>query len=427
MNPTVDVLIVGAGPTGLTAAIELSRRGVPVRIVDAANGPCPGSRGKGIQPRTLEIFDDFDVIDRILCAGRTDMGIRYYDRDRLLGEIRTDMGGVARPDVPYPNLLWIPQWHVERILAERLAGLGSTVEYGITLVDLHQRDDVVAVELAGPNGPLWIHPRYVIAADGGHSRARKLLGVAFKGDVLGEERMVLGDVSVDGLDSATAHFWMDPEAGLLMITPFAGTHSWQLLASVKADAQGRVPDPSVNTFQQIVIERTGLPDVRVHHATWLSQRSQVNMRMANLYRVGRVFLAGDAAHVHSPAGAQAMNTGIQDAYNLGWKLAAVLAGAPDRLLDSYQQERLPVTRQVLKLSANLHRMFSSVCHATDVSQALGASVGAGTNQLDIGYRGSALAVNLGREDLPVTAPPMRRSATPTATRYGYSTSSAAPT
>ncbi|MBV8933020.1 MAG: FAD-dependent monooxygenase, partial [Kutzneria sp.] len=374
---------------------------VRIRVVDAADGPFPGSRGKGVQPRTLEVFDDLGIVDKALSAGRTDAVVRYYERDRLLGQVRVDTAGPARADVPYLDLLWIPQWRVDQILSERLVELGVTVEYGTALVDLHQHGDRVTADLTGPHGRTRIDARYLVGADGGHSRTRKLLGVGFDGEPLGEERMVLADVCVEGLDPSTGHVWLD-QTGLLALTPFTNTRSWQVQASVHAGADGAVPEATLATVRRIITERTAMPGIRVHDATWLSL-FRTTMRMVDRYRVGRVFLAGDAAHVHSPAGAQGMNTGIQDGYNLGWKLAAVLARGPESLLDTYQRERLPVAKSMLALTAEQHRKFRAASHAADVVRMLTPQPGVGTDQLSITYRGSALAVDLGDADRPLRA------------------------
>jgi 2-polyprenyl-6-methoxyphenol hydroxylase-like FAD-dependent oxidoreductase len=185
-----------------------------------------------------------------------------------------------------------------------------------------------------------VFSRYLVGADGGHGFVRSELGVGFEGETWKAERMPIADVRVDGLDGEHWRSWPKHEAGWLALCPLPSTDSFQFQAQIPADEPD---DPTLERLQQIVNERTGRSDIRLRDATWLSLY-RPNVRMVERYRVDRVFLAGDAAHVNSPAGGQGMNTGIQDAYKLGWKLGQVLAGARDPLLDTYEEERLPRCR-----------------------------------------------------------------------------------
>jgi 2-polyprenyl-6-methoxyphenol hydroxylase-like FAD-dependent oxidoreductase len=379
-NQDIAVLIVGAGPTGLILACDLARRKVSFRIVDKAPEYFAGSRGKGLQPRSLEVLDDLGVVDQVLANGRFHLPFRGYDGATVLGDHDMHEGRVPTPDIPYASPLIIPQWRVEEILRNRLAEYGGRVELATELTGFEKNDDGVTATLVHSGAKEQVFPRYMVGADGGHSSVRKELGVGFEGETWKYERMLVGDVRVDGLDREHWHSWPKHEAGWVALCPLPSTDSFQFQAQITADE----PDePTLERFQEIVDERTGRSDIRLYDATWLSLY-RANVRMVDRYRVGQVFLAGDAAHVHSPAGGQGMNTGIQDAYNLGWKLGQVLAGARDHLLDTYEEERLPVAASILGITTKLHRQILS----GNVSE---QRRGPETLQLGINYRGSSLA------------------------------------
>ncbi|HEY9130606.1 MAG TPA: FAD-dependent monooxygenase [Dyella sp.] len=378
MASSVPVLIVGAGPTGLTLACELARRGIGFRLIDAAPAPFEGSRGKGVQPRTLEIFDNLGIVADVIAHGRFHLPIRFYGPD---GPRDFDMheGREPRPDTPYASPLLIPQWRVESLLRGKLAALGGRVEYGIALQTLNDRGNSVFVTTAYADGTIeTFEADWLVGCDGGRSTTRKLAGIAFEGETLDQHRMLVGDVHATGLDREHWHTWRGAD-GFLALAPLPSTDLFQFQASVDPDMQEQ---PSLALYQRIVEERTGRNDIRLSEPRWLSLW-RANVRMVDRYRAGRVFVAGDAAHVHSPAGGQGMNTGIQDAHNLGWKLAAAIGGADATLLDTYEEERLPVARWILGLSSRLH--FSGA------NRALGERRDEETLQLAINYRHGALA------------------------------------
>ncbi len=378
MNPSV--LIVGAGPTGLALACDLARRRVSFRIIDKAEKHFAGSRGKGLQPRSLEVLDDLGVIGEILASGRFHLPFRGYEGAKVLGDRDLHEGRVPTPDVPYASPLIIPQWRVEEILRKRLAESGGHVELATELIGFEQNEDSVTAALSHSGGSEQVIAKYIVGADGGRSFVRGALGVGFEGETWASERMLVGDVRVDGLDREHWHSWPNTELGWVALCPLPGSDSFQFQAQIGPDEPD---DPSLERFQQIVHERTGGAAIRLHDATWLSLY-RANVRMVDRYRVGRVFLAGDAAHVHSPAGGQGMNTGIQDAYNLGWKLGHVLDGAPAELLDTYEEERLPVAARMLGITSKLHRDSLR-------GDAREHRRGPETLQLDITYRDSSLA------------------------------------
>jgi 2-polyprenyl-6-methoxyphenol hydroxylase-like FAD-dependent oxidoreductase len=355
------VLIVGAGPTGLTLAIEMARRGVRFRLVEAAERPFAGSRGKGLQPRTLEVFEDLGVIQAVLASGC------LYPRLRIhLGPFSWRGGSLgtskaATEDMPYPNLWMVPQARTEEILRSRLAELGGRVEFGVELVGFTQHDGGVRATLS--NGET-VDCEYLVGCDGARSVVRKTLGLQLVGETLTEKTTLVGDVVVEGLDRRDWHIWPQGRGGAIGLCPLPGTEVFQLTAPAAVEQR----------IERAVRETTGL---RVLRVAWSSiYRPQV--RMVERYRVGRVLVAGDAAHVHPPNGGQGLNTGVQDAYNLGWKLAHVVGGGSNRLLDSYEAERLPVAAAVLGLSKRLHQTKS-------------IKRGDATNQLALHYRASSLS------------------------------------
>ncbi|MFB9433294.1 FAD-dependent monooxygenase [Streptoalloteichus tenebrarius] len=362
----VDVLIVGAGPTGLTLACDLLRRGVACRVVDRASGPAQGSRGFTLKPRTMEVFHDLGVAGRFLEWGEVDNRTRLHLGQPLLFDLRVpaDKPTARRP---YPNSVGLPQWRTEAILRDRLAELGGAVEFGVEATAFQADDDGVTVFLrhtdpgqtAGPAAEApteTVRARYLVGADGGRSFVRRRLGLPFRGTTQEEARAILADLPVRGLaEDDAVHLWLG-DLGLLVLRPLPHADVWQVVASLHRDAEGNWPEASLATLRAAVVERTGREDIELGEPAWLSVW-RYNLRMVDRFRVGRVVLAGDAAHVHSPFGAFGMNTGIQDAYNLGWKLAMVLRGvAEETLLDTYEAERLPVARAVL---AESDRQFSS--------------------------------------------------------------------
>jgi 2-polyprenyl-6-methoxyphenol hydroxylase-like FAD-dependent oxidoreductase len=356
------VLIAGAGPTGLTMAIDLLRRGISCRLIEAAETPFMGSRGKGIQPRTLEIFDDLRIIEPILAAGG------LYPRIRIhVGPLSVRAGSLGSSKVPtastpYPNLWMVNQSRTEAILRERLHALGGQVEFNTAIATFRQDEDGVEAELSTGE---TVCADFLVGCDGGHSTVRKTLGLKLEGETIDGKAMLVADVEIDGLDRRDWHVWPFAKGGAIGLCPLPHSPMFQLTGiaeTIGANIEG------------VVHRATGH---RVGAVAWQSIYTP-SARMVNRYRVGRAFLAGDAAHVHPPAGGQGLNTGVQDAYNLGWKLAHVLRGGPYSLLDSYESERLPVAAAVLGLSKQLHQKPS-------------IRRGSSTDQLGLHYRDSPLS------------------------------------
>jgi len=327
----LDVLIVGAGPAGLALACDLTRRGVECRLIDRSSQLFVGSRAKGLQPRTQEVFDDLGVIDAVRAAGAVFPSFRCYDGARVIWQRSVyEMLGVpplpSNPAVPYPDVWLVPQWRTDRILAERFTELGGKVELETELTGFtYGVGEVDAVTTGGP-----IRARYLVGCDGGRSTVRKTLGVGFAGETFDTERTLIGDVRVDGLDGVFCHLLTrgGNVTSRFSLWNLPSSPYYQFVVSMAAD---EAPALTLDSVRALLEQRSGRSDIRLHDLRWISLY-QVNVRLAQRYRVNRVLLAGDAAHVHSSASGQGLNTSVQDSYNLGWKLAGVLAGAPDALL-----------------------------------------------------------------------------------------------
>ncbi|MEU9411552.1 FAD-dependent oxidoreductase [Streptomyces sp. NPDC048281] len=345
-NPqAVDVLIVGAGPSGAALAIDLVRRGLDVRIVDRSPHAFDGSRAKGVQPRSLEVLEDLGALDAVLAGGSV------YPRLGLhAGPFAVPWKMFphkeATPDVPYPNTWLIPQFRTDRALHARLAGLGRGIEFGRELTGLTQDADTVVAEVAGPDGTEEIAARYAVGADGGSSTVRKRLGIGFAGSTDDSDRVLIVDATVTGLARNRWHMWPGRGGRLVAACPLPGSDVFQWMIRLTPDEE---PPSERDDILRRIHDHTHDRRIQLHAIHWKSV-FRPNIRLAESYRRGRVLLAGDAAHVHTPAGAQGLNTGMQDGYNLGWKLGQVLAGADAALLDTYEAERQPIAAGVLGLS-----------------------------------------------------------------------------
>jgi 2-polyprenyl-6-methoxyphenol hydroxylase-like FAD-dependent oxidoreductase len=357
MNPTpsadpaakqpqeADVLVVGAGPVGLALACELTRRGVACRVVDDQGGPTSPSesRALGVHARTLEVFDAMGLASAVVNGGAQVGGIRAYESGRLIADIALDFAGLG---TPYPFILTHSQGQTEQRLLERLEALGSSVAWRTRLNGLHHDDNGVTATLTGPDGAgSTFRAGWVVGCDGAHSAVRHRLSLAFEG-VGYDERFLLADLQMTW-DAARdrAHILLGPD-GPIPVFPLPAPGLWRLI-----DITGRIEtdDPVAITrrFGEL-LARAGFGSATIDETVWTSS-FRISRRAVSSLRVGRCFLAGDAAHIHSPVGGQGMNTGIQDAFNLAWKLALVVQGAsPAAILDSYQAERHPVALRVLR-------------------------------------------------------------------------------
>lgn len=361
MGELLDALVVGAGPVGLTLASELRRRGVECRIIDRLDGPSPACKAVGIQPRTLEVWEDMGCLREALDAGVWLRGQIVSVNGAEPTRMELDPSGM-----PY-GFFALPQYEVERVLTEHLAGLGTSIERGVELRAFADRGDRVEVTLGTPGGGTEVLAcRYLAGCDGAHSAVRRGLGLSFAGDRFAEEYM-LGDVALDwSLPRGYAvRIVRQVEGGpddLLVCIPLPGRNRYRISMLVAPELARPAADAPVDPIEhgfvtgrrlpalehlQAVVDRLAPPGTVVRDLRW-SSIFGISHRIVDRYSRGRVFVCGDAAHIHPPTGAQGANTGMQDAYNLGWKLALVLRGAAGSgLLDTYDAERRPVGEEVV--------------------------------------------------------------------------------
>jgi 2-polyprenyl-6-methoxyphenol hydroxylase-like FAD-dependent oxidoreductase len=337
-----EVLIVGAGPTGMTAAIELKRLGMDVRIIDKSDHMARYSQALVVQARTLEQFQRYGLADEAVARGRKLHGAKFYSEGKLIADATLE--GV---ETRYPFALFIPQSETEKLLNEHMESLGVHAERGVKLESLAQ-DHEIRVALRHADGRTEeVAPRWVIGCDGAHSAVREKMGISFEGGGIGLS-FYLGDCEVDGPDAPQDDLAIHIHHGDLV---FMGRMSDRIVRLIvvlheeQRDKERR--DLKVDDLQRGV-DKVGV-NVKIRTAEWLTP-FRVNDRQAKHYRIGNVFLAGDASHIHSPVGGQGMNTGIQDVANLAWKLAAVERGVDDKLLDSYEEERGEVGKALLRFT-----------------------------------------------------------------------------
>lgn len=346
MSDQVDVLVVGAGPTGLALAAQLHRYGARFRIVDRSQDRVHESRALAVQPRTLEVLAGLGVTEAMVEAGNHAVRLQLHAGGRTVPVQLFDFGV---DDTAYPYLLFLSQAETERILSNHLTRQGVALERGVELCELNRADDTSTCVLRHRDGREEIvRADYVVGCDGAHSTVREQAEIAFEGMAY-PQTFVLADVEADGVEPGAAHAFLAAR-GILFFFPLGSPATWRIIAmrphSDHTSANSRVTLDEV----QALVEAYPPTAVRLRDPVWMTN-FRLHNRGAARYRSGRIFLAGDAAHIHSPAGAQGMNTGVQDAVNLGWKLALVTTGRADpRLLDTYETERAPVGRRVLRFT-----------------------------------------------------------------------------
>lgn len=339
MTDVLDVLVVGAGPTGLTLAGELLRRGLTVRVIDEAEAPTVQSRAIVVHARTLEILDDIGVADALRARGVELHGATIYANGQPVFRTRFE-----QLDTRFPYLLSVAQSETEAVLAELLERRGGRVERKTSLDGFRQDGTGVNAMTTGPDGEREVRAAWLVGCDGARSTVRKALDIPFDGDTY-DARFLLADVKIDWdvrTDMVSSWFADD---GMVACFPMRDAR-WRVIATDTADVASDV-EPSLDEVQTLFAKRTASKGV-LSDPVWTA-RFRIHCRQVAHYRDDRVFLAGDAAHIHSPAGGQGMNTGIQDAHNLAWKLALVHRGhARALLLDSYHAERHEIGRAVLR-------------------------------------------------------------------------------
>ncbi|BDA78248.1 oxygenase [Leptospira kobayashii] len=346
-----EVLISGAGPTGLFAACQLAQWGIQFRIIEKGSAFSNFSRALAIQARTLEIFEQIGIAEKVISQGERIKGILLLFKNKMaIG----DLGDLGEDITPYPFLLVLPQDKTEKILAEHLEKQGGKVEWQTQLISLQEKPDSISGIISGPNGEEKIQAQYIIGADGAHSTVRHSLGIEFIGDSY-EHNFYLGDLEVHW-ELPRGYAVLSPaEEGLNGFFPMPGELRYRVLGIIPESEEGKKVD--LGLVQKILDERVPV-QVRVSDPHWLSQY-KLHHRFAKSFRQGRAFLCGDAGHIHSPAGGQGMNTGLQDAHNLAWKLASVLRKkTSSHILNSYEEERLPFAKQLVTETDRLFTLMT---------------------------------------------------------------------
>jgi 2-polyprenyl-6-methoxyphenol hydroxylase-like FAD-dependent oxidoreductase len=356
-----DVVIVGAGPTGLMAATLLRRAGLTVRVLDKNAHQAQESRAFAVHARSLELLHVLGLADAFLDRGVIATGAQVFVEGRPVAEI--DIADIGRTDTPYPFVLMLPQWEIEAILAEDLRRQGVEVEHQVEVVDVRPSEhDVVVRATCADGGRLEVTAAYAIGADGAHSVVRRCLGLRFEGAPY-PQGFLLADCRVEwGLDHDRLKLFVG-DRNLAVFMPLRGREVGRIIA-IRPYEEGASTEPAgvaPVTLDEVAAAFSAVAKVPVtlSEPRWVT-RYRLHHRGVDRYGTGRVFVAGDAAHIHSPAGGQGMNTGLQDAANLAWKLALVCAGrAPRELLDTYHAERWPVGRKILERTDRIFAAMSS--------------------------------------------------------------------
>jgi 4,5-epoxidase len=344
----LDVLIVGAGPTGLTLACLCRRLGMQIRIIDKNAGPSTTSKAIGLQYRISEVLATMGIVDRFLAKGGSPTPVNIYHGDKKLVTFHFDLPrheSGKNAFVPKPIL--IPQSETESILGKLLVERGGKVEWGKEFVEFSQDSSSVLSMVHSADGTgEEIQSHWLVSCEGSHSVIRKQAGFTFEGKSY-PLSFALADVEADWtLNHNENHVWMHQDGSFAALPLPEAKNTWRLFFEV-SENESLTKTLTLSVIKHLVILRSGLLSVNLKNPRWISE-FKINCRMVNHYRNNRVFIAGDAAHIHSPTGGQGITTGIQDATNLAWKLGCVLNGAPESLLDTYEEERLPKAKEVLE-------------------------------------------------------------------------------
>jgi len=401
----VEVLIVGAGPVGLALALELQRFGIRFRIVERKAERSTTSKALGLQPRLSEVFAILGIAGEFFERGFD--GIRALNLNSRAKKLLTiEMQfppNLAGREACQPRMIVIPQNTTEEILETTLAGRGHAVERRRDLIGFSQDQDSVSAVVRDEGGmEETVRAKFLVSCEGAHSFVRKHAGLTFTGATF-PLRTLLADVTIDwDLPDNEVQAWFHRD-GSFAALPFGG-QKWRLIAECAEDPANAAPEVTLEQMQALMVERTGKKNARLRDPLWLSD-FRINARMVDRFRERRVFVAGDAAHIHSPAGGQGIATGIQDASNLAWKLAAFLReGAPDSLLETYDEERKPIAREVLHRTSAVtniifalnpiagfvrERLLVPILRRPFVQRRLFAKL----SQLEMDYRGRSLSVH----------------------------------
>ncbi|MGW6936386.1 rifampin monooxygenase [Lentzea sp. NPDC054927] len=332
----IDVIIAGGGPTGMMLAGELRLHGVRVVLLERDLEPTKVVRALGLHARSIETLDQRGIADRFLTAGTTHPLAGFF--------AGIERSAPERLDTKYPVVLGLPQPNIERLLTEHAVEAGAEIRRGCTVTAFTQDDEGVTVELSDGTS---LRAKYLVGCDGGRSTVRKLAGIDFPGEPTRVETL-LGEMEVDMPWEEAMPLMLEVRKTQKRfgIGPIGGVGTYRVIVPAEGVNEDREVMPTLDDFKQQLVRIAGT-DFGVHTPRWMSRFGDAT-RQAERYRSGRVFLAGDAAHIHPPTGGQGLNLGVQDAFNLGWKLAAAVHGwAPESLLDTYEAERHPVAEEVL--------------------------------------------------------------------------------
>ena len=348
-----DVLVIGAGPTGLMLANQLARRGMQALIIDRHSGPTLQTRALGVQARTLEIYSHLGIVDQALALGKRTVAAELWAQGRRTA--RVPVGDIGRDLSPYPFVLILGQDDNERLLSDALLNSGMTIQWNTELIGLQQETNQVSATLKQADGSIRkVTATWMAGCDGAHSAVRDLNGIAFQGAPY-EHVFFVADTQATGPmvpEELNVYLWRE---GFHLFFPMRGTDHWRLVGILPP----RLRHNDNLTFEEVIpsLHQEAGTELSFKTCSWFSTY-RIHHRRAERFRDRRCFLLGDAAHIHSPVGAQGMNTGLQDAYNLAWKLALVVSGrAGAGLLDSYEEERIPVAERLLSTT---DRMFSLI-------------------------------------------------------------------
>ena len=401
-----QVLIVGAGPVGLTMAAELARYGISVRIVDKAAQRTDKSKAVVLWSRTLELFDRAKCAEAFVTAGNKVDAANIIANNTVIGHVN-----FSEVDSPYPFALMLPQSETERLLEEHLGHLGINTQRQTEIASFEQNESGIMAVLRNAEGQEEVvRADWPIGCDGAHSAVRHGLGLSFLGNTL-ESDWILADLNLSGYPLPTTEmvtYWH--EEGVLLVIPMSATR-FRIIADLGLSTGGPPVNPTLDQVQAIM-DRRGPGGMTTTNPIWLSA-FRINERKVSDYRAGRVFVVGDAAHVHSPAGGQGMNTGMQDAFNLAWKLALVCRGqAAETLLDSFSVERSAVGAEVLKAAGRLTTVATMRNHTAQAVRNLFGRLLPGLASVRKAMVDTMSEVSVGYDDSPLNGPALRRGDIP---------------